>query len=410
MIKIVNFCGGRGSTYITEELLSRNGVFLTNIVNAYDDGKSTGQIRRVFKMLGPSDIRKMQTVMMSNGNEHDARLKRIFEYRLPKEMENGDAKEELARSCNGNSGKVFDLALPEGQTGEFLRKLLKTFLESLDLYEKVHGLKLGFSDCSLANCLYAGAFELCNRDFDRAVDVVGRLLNIRGEVLPTNLENKVLTAIRENGEILPCEAEIVELRSNVRIENLFILDSYLDGTARSTLESFGFGDKLEYLKRIQSYVVATPRVEKKIADADIVIFSPGTQHSSLYPSYMTRGVSDAILENHTALKVFITNIGEDYEIPAYTASELITGAVRYLNKFQPGPNKFSRYMDIALVNSEYRYKEQKYVKADEDKLNELGIDIIMDAFEDAQNPGKHDAAKVVDRTMEEYSKRWFSHV
>ena len=32
-----------------------------SIVNAYDDGKSTGTIRNFFKILGPSDIRKVQS-------------------------------------------------------------------------------------------------------------------------------------------------------------------------------------------------------------------------------------------------------------------------------------------------------------------------------------------------------------
>ncbi|MBC8231737.1 YvcK family protein [bacterium] len=409
MIRMVNFCGGRGSKYITMELLNRGGVFLTNIVNAYDDGKSTGEIRKVFKMLGPSDIRKTQTVMMSNGTPNDARLKEIFEYRLPAGIENEEAKEELGRVSHDGSKEVFGLILPEGQPAALLRKFFEAFLQSLNLYEKVHGMTLNFSDCSLANCIYAGAFELCSRDFDRTVDVIGRLLNIRGEVLTTNVENKVLTAIRENGEILFSEAEIVELRSNVRIKDLFILDNYLDKTASSVLESFNFGKKLEYLQKIQSYVVATSRVKERITNADIILYSPGTQHSSLYPSYMTRGIPEAIRNNNKALKVFVANIGEDYETPAYTASELIVGAIRYLNKFQSEISRISNYIDLALVNSEYQYQEQKYVKADEDELRKLDIDIVLDSLEDIKNPGKHDAVKVVNRIMEEYNKRWVHH-
>ena len=39
-------------------------VFITSVVNAYDDGKSTGEIRKFFGMLGPSDIRKVQELML----------------------------------------------------------------------------------------------------------------------------------------------------------------------------------------------------------------------------------------------------------------------------------------------------------------------------------------------------------
>ena len=47
-------------------------------------------------------------------------------------------------------------------------------------------------------------------------------------VLPNSVENKWLAALRENGEILYSEAEIVELRSNVLIEAIYLLDRSLD--------------------------------------------------------------------------------------------------------------------------------------------------------------------------------------
>jgi 2-phospho-L-lactate transferase/gluconeogenesis factor (CofD/UPF0052 family) len=34
-----------------------------------------------------------------------------------------------------------------------------------------------------------------------------------------------------------------------------------------------------------------------LAEADLIIYAPGTQHSSLFPSYLTPGISDAIAGN-----------------------------------------------------------------------------------------------------------------
>ena len=53
MINVVILNGGRGASTIIPELIEKNNVKLTSIVNAYDDGKSTGEIRRFFSMLGP---------------------------------------------------------------------------------------------------------------------------------------------------------------------------------------------------------------------------------------------------------------------------------------------------------------------------------------------------------------------
>jgi 2-phospho-L-lactate transferase/gluconeogenesis factor (CofD/UPF0052 family) len=60
MLNVVVLNGGRGAASIIPALLCREGLNVTSVVNAYDDGKSTGEIRRFFDMLGPSDIRKVQ--------------------------------------------------------------------------------------------------------------------------------------------------------------------------------------------------------------------------------------------------------------------------------------------------------------------------------------------------------------
>ena len=64
MINVVCFNGGRGAAAIIPSLLEVPNIKLTSIVNAYDDGKSTGAIRKFFGMLGPSDIRKVQELML----------------------------------------------------------------------------------------------------------------------------------------------------------------------------------------------------------------------------------------------------------------------------------------------------------------------------------------------------------
>ena len=56
MLNIVTINGGRGASETISALLSRQGLHVTSLVNAYDDGMSTGEIRRFFGMVGPSDI------------------------------------------------------------------------------------------------------------------------------------------------------------------------------------------------------------------------------------------------------------------------------------------------------------------------------------------------------------------
>ena len=49
-MKITIFNGGRGASSIINNLLSKKDIEITSIVNAYDDGKSTGEIRKYFML------------------------------------------------------------------------------------------------------------------------------------------------------------------------------------------------------------------------------------------------------------------------------------------------------------------------------------------------------------------------
>ena len=53
------FSGGRGTESLTEAFVSHPQIDLSLLVNAYDDGLSTGRLRRFIPgLLGPSDFRK----------------------------------------------------------------------------------------------------------------------------------------------------------------------------------------------------------------------------------------------------------------------------------------------------------------------------------------------------------------
>ena len=62
-MKIVLINGGRGATSFINYLSKNKKYSISSIVNAYDDGKSTGTIRDFFNILGPSDIRKVQSLL-----------------------------------------------------------------------------------------------------------------------------------------------------------------------------------------------------------------------------------------------------------------------------------------------------------------------------------------------------------
>ena len=81
MINIVSFNGGRGAKTLISGFLKKEGIYYTSIVNAYDDGKSTGNIRSFFRMLGPSDIRKVQEAMIPRDLEDYDGIMHLYNFR-----------------------------------------------------------------------------------------------------------------------------------------------------------------------------------------------------------------------------------------------------------------------------------------------------------------------------------------
>lgn len=393
MFNVVQFSGGRGTKALTKAFLRRNHSHLTSVVNAYDDGKSTGEIRRIFRMLGPSDIRKNQEEMLSPDQKDYDASRRLFAWRYPAGTQHDAAVAELQRFARGETDILCECWFDSAGTRDVLRRLVGSFVQSLLRYEVVHRFRLQFADCSIMNCLYAGAYELCNRDFAETTVFFDRFFQIQGTVLPTSLEDQKLVAIRESGEVLYSEAEIVELRSNVRVRDIFIVDDYPD---REVLDTLPVEERYAYLSRIQARVRATDEVLRAIGSADILVYGPGTQHSSLYPSYMTRGISEAIVGNRRAVKIFVCNIGEDYETPEYTASDLVRGALRHLQRGASSPVTHRELIDFVLVNDPKDPTIAKYIPNDLDRFEGMGMTVICDDFEDPTSLGKHNGEKIVD--------------
>ena len=399
MLNVVILNGGRGAASVIPALLDVQGVHLTSIVNAYDDGKSTGEIRRFFGMLGPSDIRKVQELMLPPDDpDYEANL-RIFRFRFPENASREEAMGTLQPFAQGISEQLVGARFLSSKVKAALQRFTREFLAGLATIEKAHGRQFNFSDCSVMNCLYAGAFLLFRRNFEEATLFIDRLFKLRGLVLPTSIEDKQLVAIRENGQMLYCEAEIVELRSNVRIERVYLLDRALD---RERFDTLGLEEKRHFLERHHCFVAASPRVRLALKQADVIVYAAGTQHSSLYPTYLATGLAESIAENKRALKVFITNIGADFETPTYKASDYIKGAHRYLNMSDSHTYAMEDLFDVLLINQSKIKADETYVDFDEEGFSEVLVRREIGAFESPLALGKHDGSRIVQKVLELY--------
>lgn len=338
-LNVVLFSGGRGTTSIASALVNHDQIKLTSIVNAYDDGLSTGRIRAfVPGMLGPSDIRKNASTFMPSLERCQRALKRFLDYRLPDGTTRDQALANLQLLASG-TGPLPDAALAQpfvqlthGQL-ERLAVYARAFLD----YEEEQfgkGVAFDYGDCAVGNILFAGCFLVQGRDFNRAIDDMAELCESRATVLnATDGQNYVLVALKEDGTYLADESAIVSPQDSVPIKQIFLLDGYLPAEQVQALNALDLDGKLAYLRERARTPAPNPQALAAIADAELIIYGPGTQHSSLFPTYLTNGIPQAIAANVRAEKIFVANIAIDHDIRGESAETLVKKLHAYMNHF-----------------------------------------------------------------------------
>ena len=122
---------------------------------------------------------------------------------------------------------------------------------------------------------------------------------------------------------------------------------------------------------------------------------------------MSAGLAASISDNHSALKVFITNIGADYETPSYKASDYILGAHRYLNLSDERNYSMEELFDVIFINQSHFKDDETYVEYDEEGFHDIPIQRLIDVFESEDNPGKHNGTKVVKTILDLFEDKYF---
>ncbi len=156
---VVAIGGGTGLSALLRGLKLHN-INLTAIVTVADDGGSTGRIRNVFNIPAPGDIRNCLVALADN----ESLMGRLFHYRFDKEGS------ELTGHAFGN--------------------------------------------------LFITAMTQVTGSFEQGVIEAARILNVRGRVLPSTLENVTLCAHLVDGSTMRGESAIGH--DNAAVEKIYL--------------------------------------------------------------------------------------------------------------------------------------------------------------------------------------------
>lgn len=333
MIKTLIFSGGTGSIALQTGLYKLYGEAVKTdiIISAYDNGKSTGECRKVFngKILGPSDLRKNQLTQFKllNGLGESSAVPndRIFLYELFNRRISDSSWKEAYSHINREIKATFEKIEHHGASSamddkrDLLLHLTDYFFYTTDSFgeKKVRETikDISFSDFSISNLFYATAAAANGNSLGFAGSLMAELLEIPDNVHLISDRNLYLHAETLSGTIISDEGCIVAWNHpEDPIADVFLLD--------------------EQGKETIPYVDEENRTDISckdlIEEADIILFSSGTQWSSLIPTYMHAGLKE-MLEKSRAKKYLIMNNIQDCDMKGISAIGLLGTVSRYIN-------------------------------------------------------------------------------
>lgn len=333
MIKIVIFSGGTGSIALQTGLyrLFGNSVQVDVIISAYDNGKSTGECRKVFngKILGPSDLRKNQMTQYSILNELNGSsikddkslLYDLFEERFTKphwESAYDYVKNRIDSTFN-EIEKIGYMSSSYQRKKEILMALLDYFffLPYAGLNRKVRPTipTTAFTDFSISNLFYSSAAAINGDSLVMAGQLMSEILGIPNRVHLISDVNLYLYAETKSGAVISDEGVIVAWNHP---EDPIVNISLLDEKGKRYIPSVDENNPMD------------ESCMKLIEEADIIIYSSGTQWSSLIPTYAHRGLKEAI-NSSSAKKYLVMNNVPDKDMTGVNATSLLDTVSRFLD-------------------------------------------------------------------------------
>ena len=307
--KIVVIGGGTGIHSLLRGLKKYTNDIVA-VVTMMDSGGSSGRLRDEFGHLPPGDIRQA-LVALSPSDRSSLVLRQLFNYRFSK-----------GGGLEGHSfGNIFITGLTEVTGG-----------------------------------------------IDKAIEEAGKILGIRGKVLPVTLSNSNLVARLVNGKESMGEKNI-----DIRKENPDI--------------------KIDYIY-LDPQAYAHKPVLEEIESADVIVLGPGDLYTSVLPNLLVDGVVEAINFSR-AKKVYICNLMTKHgESDGFSASDFVKEVRNYLDEGE---------LDYVVVNFGVlpekivqRYsKEKAYpVEVNTEDVKKLAKNVFAKPIASVSTLLRHDSGKI----------------
>lgn len=237
MKKIVILGGGTGQSTLLKGL-KRLPLDISAVVSVCDDGRSTGRLREEFNIFAVGDIRKVIVSL----SETEPLFEELLNYRF-----------ETTSDLNGHT----------------VGNLLLTALANI------------------------------TGNFQEGIETIGKVLKIKGKVLPFTLDTPTLIGNMEDGSTIVGEHNITESFQKIK--------------------------SVAYEKP----VTVNPNVLKAIKEADLIILSMGSLYTSIIPDLLSKEMISTI-DNSKAPILYVSNMMTQ---PGETDDFKVSDHIKVLNSY-----------------------------------------------------------------------------
>jgi uncharacterized cofD-like protein len=229
MINIVTIGGWAGTFNVLYGLKLHPEYSISAVISVADNGGTTWAIRDKFGILPPGDMRRAIAALAKNTDM----VRKLFEYSFTWE---------------------------EGVIG----------------WNKI------------GNILLTALVDICSWDYERAIEVMSEMFDVRGQVIPVTLEDVHLGVRFEDGTVVIGEKniDISDKNPGERAHNIDqnITDAWLEWAPGNL----------------------NPTAKRALLEADYIIIGPGDLYTSIVPNLLSPGMRETLDESEAKI-IYICN-------------------------------------------------------------------------------------------------------
>lgn len=379
--RIVFFTGGSALRSLSQELClhTHNSVHL---VTPFDSGGSSAVLRREFHMLAVGDVRN-RLLALADKTLVPPAVMAVCAMRLPPD---GDRNALLHILYSLASERDPAWAEVPRVVGEVLRLHLRYFLDHMPLHFDPRLACVG-------NLFLVGGYLHHGRQLGPVIDLMTRLLHVRGTVLPIINDDLHLAATLEDGSVLLGQHRITKAGAT---ETPSVADATEEHAVFSPVRELFLTRHVPTLDPVvdaQACKIApcecsaslSPAAGTWLRAADAICYPMGSFYTSVLANLLPEGVGRAVADA-SCPKLYIPNSGQDPEQRNLSVAQAVAVLLRTLRR-DAGEVEARDLVRTVLVDSQHG----AYAGGiDEAGIRAQGVELVDAPMVCPADPMRHD--------------------